>query len=77
MLRISSVLHHDTGLDLAHNTDSVFCRNRNTHNAVTLTYLKSDIDKVTTFEGSVCAGHGNDLGFLHQQVVGSVRSAAQ
>ena len=75
MLRISSVLHHDTGLDLVHNTDAVFCRNRNTHNAVT--YLKSNIDKVTTFEGSVCAGHGDDLGFLHQQVVGSVRSAAQ
>ena len=74
---ISSLPHHDTGLHLVHNTNSVFCRNRNTHNAATLTYLKSDIDQVATFEGSVRAGHGDDLGFLHQQVVGSVRSAAQ
>ena len=44
---------------------------------MTLTYLESDIDKVATFEGSVRAGHGDDLGLLHQQVVGSIGSAAQ
>lgn len=30
-----------------------------------------------TFECSVCAGHGDDFSFLHQEVLGAVQSTPQ
>lgn len=40
-------------------------------------HLKSQLHQVVPFECSVCAGHGNDFGFLHQEVLGTVESTPQ
>lgn len=41
------------------------------------TYLKSQLHQVMTFECSMCTGHGNDFGFLHEQILGAVQSTPQ
>lgn len=40
-------------------------------------YLEGQLHQVVALERSVRAGHGDDLGFLHQQVLGSIQSAPQ
>lgn len=40
-------------------------------------YLEGQLHQVVALERSVSTGHGNDLGLLHQQVLGSVQSAPQ
>lgn len=42
-----------------------------------LEYLEGQLHQVVALERGVRAGHGDDLGFLHQQVLGSVQSAPQ
>jgi hypothetical protein len=44
---------------------------------LTLTYLEADVDKVATFERGVRTGHGDDLGFFHQQIVGTISTTPQ
>lgn len=40
-------------------------------------YLEGQLHQVVALERGVRAGHGDDLGFLHQQVLGSIQSAPQ
>lgn len=40
-------------------------------------YLEGQLHQVVALERGVRARHGDDLGFLHQQVLGSVQSAPQ
>lgn len=40
-------------------------------------HLKSQLHQVMTFECSVCACHGNNFGFLHQEILGTVKSAPE
>lgn len=42
-----------------------------------LEYLEGQLHQVVTLERGVRAGHGDDLGFLHQKVFGSIQPTPQ
>ena len=44
---------------------------------VCVSHLEPQLHQVVALECSVCAGHGDDLGLLHQQVFGPVQPATQ
>ena len=41
------------------------------------TYLEAQLHQVMALQGGVRAGHGDDFGLLHKQILGAVQTAPQ